>query len=99
MTVDINIIAIILSLVALIVTVIAFFASLFFYHKGMNLQTLANDALIKITEKADSIHSQVGGMFDKTLNALIGLKGNFKDLDEQVQSAADAIVDSVVKVW
>ena len=94
MTVDINIIAIILSLVALAVTVVGFFASLKFYRDGMDLQSGANDALVKISEKADSIHSQVGGMFDKTLDALIGrsdLKRNFEGIDEQLKSTADAI--------
>lgn len=97
----INIIAIILALVALIVTVIGFFASLNFYRQGMNLQSLVNAALSKIAEKTDSIHSQVGGMFDKMLDAAIGrsyhLKKNFEGIDEQLESTANTIVNSALK--
>ena len=95
-----NIISIILAVVAVVVTVIGFFASLKFYRDGMNLQSRANDALSKIAEKADSIHSQVGGMFDKTLDAALGrsdLKSHFEALNEQLENTADAIVNSAVK--
>lgn len=94
---DINIIAIILALVALFVTGIGFFASLRFYREGMNLQLGANNALSKISEKADFIHSQVGGILDKTLDAFIGLKRNFEGIDEQLESTADAIVTSALQ--
>lgn len=97
----INIIAIILALVAGTVTVIGFFASLKFYRDGMELQSKANNALAKIAEKADSIHSQVGGMFDKAFNAAIArsgqLDGNFEAINEQLESTKDAIVNSAIE--
>jgi len=96
-----SIISIILAVVAVIVTVIGFFASLKFYREGMNLQSRANDALSKIAEKADSIHSQVGGMFDKTLDAAIGrssdLKSNFEDINEQIEKTTHTIVNTALK--
>jgi len=96
-----NIIAIILAVVALIVTGIGFFASLRFYREGMNLQSQANDALTKIAEKADSIHSQVGGMFNKTLDAALRrshqLESDFEGINEQLENTANTIVDSALK--
>jgi hypothetical protein len=65
-------ITIVLSLVALIVTVLGFFASLRFYRDGMQMQSRAERALAKIEERASAIQTQVGGMFDKTLDAVIG---------------------------
>lgn len=67
-----EIIAIILSVVALIVTVIGFFASLGFYQEGMRMQGAAEKALAKIEERASAIQTQVGGMFEKTLDAALG---------------------------
>ncbi len=96
-----NVLAIILSIVSLIVTVIGFFASLKFYNDGVKLQNSANDALTRIEEKSLSIQSQVGGMFDKTLDAAIGKKENinnsFQSLTEQLEIAAKAIVDNAQK--
>lgn len=73
-----DIIAIVLGLVALIVTVIGFFASLKFYRDGSEMQGRARDALAKIEEKAANIQSQVGGMFDKTLDAALGRSSPFQ---------------------
>ncbi|MBE4186992.1 hypothetical protein HJ089_22815 [Vibrio parahaemolyticus] len=50
-----DVLAIILSVVALIVTVIGFFASLRFYQDGVVLQKSANDALTKLEEKNKKI--------------------------------------------
>ena len=68
----VEIITIVLSLVALIVTVIGFFASLKFYRDGVEMQAQAARVLSKIEERASAIQSQVGGMFDKTLDAALG---------------------------
>src|SRR5882672_12676261 len=64
--------AITLSVVSLIITVVGFFASLKFYRDGVELQRAANEALTKLEEKIGFIQTQVGGMFDKTLEAAIG---------------------------
>ena len=92
------ILAINLSVVALIVTVLGFFASLKFYRHGINLQQGANDALAKIEEKASSIQSQVGGMFDKTLEAAIANKQqistDFNAINEKLEKAKTEIVDA-----
>lgn len=96
----INLIAIILSVVSLIVTVVGFFASLRFYRDGVALQTLANDALVKIQERTQLIQTQVGGMFDKTLDAAIGrrneLAANVEALDVQVGETHKRIVDEAL---
>ena len=55
--------SLVLSLVALAVTVIGFFASLKFYRDGMRMQVQTERVLTKIEERASAIQSQVGGMF------------------------------------
>jgi len=95
-----GIVAIIISSVAFITTVIGFFASLKFYRDGVRLQGLANDALVKIEEKTSAIQSQVGGMFEKTLDAAIGrgdkLSENFEALNEQLETATKTITESAL---
>jgi oligoendopeptidase F len=93
----INYVAMVLSVVSLIVTTVGFFASLKFYRDGVELQGKANDALTKIEEKTAFIQTQVGGMFERTLDAAIGkreaLSQNFEDLDEQLERAKSKIVE------
>lgn len=79
----IDIITIVLSLVALAITIIGFFASLKFYRDGSQMQSQAHDALSKIEEKTSTIQSQVGGMFDKTLNAALGITNQFEIKQQQ----------------
>ena len=71
MTLDINYVALVLSVVSLVVTVLAFFASLGFYRAGMNHQVKANEALIAITSTTATIQNQVGDQFSKVLDAAI----------------------------
>lgn len=96
----IDILAIILSVVSLIVTVVGFFASLKFYRDGVELQGKANDALTKLVEKTDFIQNQVGGMFDKTLDAAIGnrvvISENFEELTSQIDQAKAKIIEEIV---
>lgn len=98
----IDIITIVLSLVALAVTVIGFFASLKFYRDGVEMQTRATNALAKIEERAAAIQSQVGGMFDKTLDAALGRSNpreaqrQQKELEEAITPAPAAIRPPVV---
>lgn len=68
----VEIITIVLSLVALFVTVIGFFASLKFYRDGTEMQSRTEKVLSTIEERASAIQTQVGGMFDKTLDAALG---------------------------
>lgn len=96
----IEVLTIVLSIVALLVTVIGFFASLRFYRDGMTLQSRASDALARIEEKAASIQTQVEGMFDKTLEAALGrteqVSQSFDAVNEQVETTAKKIVESAV---
>src|SRR6267143_4397524 len=46
-----EILSVILSFVALVVTIVGFFASLKFYRDGVTLQRSANDAQTKLEEK------------------------------------------------
>ena len=77
----IDALAMVLAIVSLVITIVGFFASLKFYRDGVALQKSANDALTKLEEKTQFIQTQVGGMFDKTLDAAIGkrevLSANF----------------------
>jgi uncharacterized protein YicC (UPF0701 family) len=97
----IDTIAILLSIVSLIVTTIGFFASLKFYRDGVQLQSKANDALTKLEEKTQFIQSQVGGMFDKTLDAAIGRREviyeNFEELSQQLERTKSNIIDEALK--
>lgn len=97
----IDALAIVLSVVSLIITIVGFFASLKFYRDGVSLQKSANDALTKLEEKTAFIQNQVGGMFDKTLDAAIGkrvlLSENFADLNEQLEETKEKIIEESLK--
>jgi hypothetical protein len=99
MTISLETIAILLSIVSFIVTVLGFFASLKFYRDGVALQRAANDALIKVAEKTNTIQAQVGGMFDKTLDAAIGkrneMTANFEELEKQLTDAKEALLSEM----
>lgn len=93
--------AIVLSVVSLIVTVVGFFASLKFYRDGVELQRSANTALTKLEEKTQFIQTQVGGMFDKTLDAAIGkreaLSETFEGITGQLEEAKSKIIEEAIK--
>jgi uncharacterized protein YjbJ (UPF0337 family) len=99
MTITLETAAILLSIVSFVVTVLGFFASLKFYRDGVELQRVANDALTKLTEKTESIQAQVGGMFDKTLDAALGkryeLSANFEELEKQLSNTKEALLAEV----
>lgn len=92
--------AIVLSVVSLVITIVGFFASLKFYRDGVELQNTANRALTKLEEKTDFIQSQVGGMFDKTLDAAIGkreiLANQFEELNEQLESTKKKLIEESI---
>lgn len=97
----VDVLAIVLSVVSLIITVIGFFASLKFYRDGTELQQSANNALSKIEEKTQFIQIQVGGMFDKTLNAAIGkreiLSDEFEQLNQQLQTTKGRLIEEAIR--
>lgn len=89
----VDVLAIILSIVSLILTGVGFFASLKFYRDGFNMQSNANEALIKIEETTRNIQAQFGGVFDKALDAALGrdvLKENLQALSDQFEKAVAA---------
>ncbi|MBN1328046.1 MAG: OST-HTH/LOTUS domain-containing protein [Candidatus Heimdallarchaeota archaeon] len=91
--------SLLLSLVALCVTTLGFFASLKFYRDGVELQKSASNALTKIEEKTNTISEQMTGMFDKTLDAAINKGGqiaqDFEDTTEQIENASKALINRV----
>jgi hypothetical protein len=97
----IDALAMILSVVSLIITIVGFFASLRFYRDGVVLQKSANDALTKLEEKTAFIQTQVGGMFDKTLDAAIGkrvvLAESFSELNEQLEQTKEKIIEESLR--
>ncbi len=95
------IVSIVLGIVALVVTTLGFFASLKFYRDGVELQGKAADALAKIEEKTSSIQTQIGGMFDKTLDAAISNKGqrisqNFDDISDQLEKSKQLVIQQTI---
>jgi hypothetical protein len=92
--------AIILSVVSLIITVVGFFASLKFYRDGVDLQRSANDALTKLEEKTEFIQTQVGEMFGRTLDAAIGkremLSNNFEEINEQLEKTKAKLIEESI---
>jgi hypothetical protein len=96
----VGIASLILSVVALIVTIIGFYASLKFYRDGVALQDSATKALAKIEEKTNTIGQQMSGMFDKTLDAAINNKGSqitqdFEDTTEQIEKASKIVLEKI----
>ncbi len=92
--------SLILSVVALVVTIIGFFASLKFYKDGIALQDSATKALAKIEEKTNTLGMQMTGMFDKTLDAAINNKGSqitqdFEDTTEQIEKASRVVIEKI----
>lgn len=85
---------------SLTITIVGFFASLKFYRDGVQLQQSANNALTKLEEKTEFIQTQVGGMFDKTLDAAIGkreiLAGQFAELNEQVETTKRKLIEETI---
>jgi len=73
---------IVLGFVALIVTVIGFFASLKFYRDGVQTQNHVDAVLTKIEERSSATQAQIAGMFDKTLTAALG-KTSSVDAEKQ----------------
>jgi predicted RNA-binding protein with PIN domain len=92
--------AIVLSVVSLIITTVGFFASLKFYRDGVELQNAANRALTKLEEKTEFIQNQVGGMFDKTLDAAIGkkeiLSNQFEELTDQLEKTKIKLIEESI---
>jgi len=77
----VEVISIILALVALIVTIIGFFASLYFYRRGVEAQSGAEQLLTRIEEKSLLIQNQVSELFEKTLDAALSRRDFVSDLE------------------
>lgn len=96
-----EIFSIILSVVSLIISVLAFFASLWFFIEGGKLQKLANEALIQIQERTGALQTQVGGIFQQTLDAAIGRRADmlesFEDLNQQLKNTERTLLNEVTK--
>lgn len=89
----IDLIAIVLAIVATIVTVVGFFASLHFYRDGVDLQTKVQRILTIIEERVGLLQTQVGGMFDKTLDAAIGRANPQSAAEAQGRLLKEAVGD------
>lgn len=76
----------VLAIVALIITVVGFFASLTFYREGMNLQNRSNDALARIEEMSRSLSTLIFGMFQQTLDAALNREPQSGSLPAPVQT-------------
>ena len=87
----IDLAAIILAVAAMLLTSIGFFASLRFYRDGVELQSRMRELVSRVDEKVASIQSQVGGMFDKTLDAVIGLSSPQDAAQEQKRLMKQAV--------
>lgn len=88
----IDVAAIILSIAAIVLTVVGFFASLRFYRDGVELQARVRELLSRVDERVSSVQTQVGGMFERTLEAVIGRSSAQAAAHEQkrlMQAAGD----------
>ena len=92
--------AIVISLVALVVTVLKFFASLKFYKDGVDLQNNANNALANIEASVETVKYHSTGIFEKTLDAAISNRQidiGFQTINNQLQNATKEIVDYAIE--
>lgn len=93
----IEIITIVLSLVALFITIIGFFASLKFYRDGNELQKKANDAMVRIEEKSLNIEKHVEGQFNKMIDYIFNrdnsLNYNTEEINKQLEKFATDIIN------
>ncbi|HBL74605.1 MAG: hypothetical protein A2W90_00200 [Bacteroidetes bacterium GWF2_42_66] len=96
------IVSLVLGLVALIVTIIGFFASLKFYRDGVALQDSATKALAKIEEKTSTIGQQVTDMSGKMLDAVTNkgepINKNFDKIYEEIEKVKGIIIDKTKKL-
>jgi hypothetical protein len=101
LTLTTELFSIILSVVALAITVVGFFASLYFYRHSIDLQADATRLLAKIEERTDSINTQVGGIFEKTLDAALASKAevrsDFSDVAKELEAAKSSIMATALQ--
>lgn len=102
MTLTLEVIAILLSCVSFVVTVLGFFASLKFYRDGVSLQNQANDVLSNLSAKTNVIENQVGNLFDRTLTAALDRKAvvseNIEDLEAQLNEARTTLDEAIGQI-
>lgn len=82
MTVTLEVVSLILSVVALIVTALGFFASLLVYRWGTEAQVRVSDLLAKVEAKVEVISRDLGGMVKTAFDYAFHPPG------EQVQAQA-----------
>ena len=78
-----------LALVALIVSIIAFAASVFFFKSTTELQQQASRALTEITVRLAGVQTQVSGVVDRTLDVIAENFGGSVARRENVPPATD----------
>ena len=88
----IDLVTIALSVVALIVTIIGFFASLKFYREGMKAQTLANKAMVSLSERTAFIQSEINEIKNKTLDAAITVSRDYEEIQNKLEEVGTKIV-------
>lgn len=91
-----DLLAIVLSLVALLVTIIGFFASIVFYRDGRDLQQMATEALTRISEKSEIIQGQVGGILHKTLDAALQqnpIESRLKNIENSLTESRERLLN------
>lgn len=91
----IDIIAIIISISAAAVTIIAFFASLKFYKDGIELQNTSTRILTQIEERTGSIQLQMHSVFDKTLDAALSNRQELAPNISEIHTELENIMDRV----
>ena len=92
----IDLVTIALSVVALIVTIIGFFASLKFYREGMKAQDLANKAMVSLSEKTAFIQSEINEIKNKTLDAAIHVSQDYEEIQSKVEELRASIVQEAL---
>ena len=91
-----EIVSLVVAFVALTVTIVGFLAAVWFYTAGVKLQNAAQAVLVQVSERAGLIQTQVGDLFEKTLDAAIGVSAldeSYDELDQQISNSGSALAD------
>jgi hypothetical protein len=84
-----DIFSIILSVSSTAISVIAFFAAVYFFRHSVDLQKSSDNAINNMSEITRTIKSQIEQLFSKTLDAAIDNQSHFHELFMSINESLD----------